>query len=75
MAASAVLLVTGLLSAVVPYWLGLKRLGRLDLAIWIITLPVYLLLMSAASWRALFEVWRRPFAWNKTEHGLARRRR
>ncbi len=74
-AASAVLLVTGLLSAVVPYWLGLKRLGRLDLAIWIITLPVYLLLMSAASWRALFEVWRRPFAWNKTEHGLARRRR
>ncbi len=74
-AASAAMLVGGLLAAVVPCWLGLKRLGRLDLAVWIVTLPVYLLLMSAASWRALFEVWRHPYAWNKTEHGLARRRR
>ena len=74
-AASAALLAAGLVTAVVPSWLGLKRLGRLDLAIWIVTLPAYLLLISAASWRALFEVWRRPYAWNKTEHGLARRRR
>ena len=74
-AASAAVLVGGLLAAAVPCWLGLKRLGRLDLAVWILALPVYLLLVSAASWRALFEVWRRPYAWNKTEHGLARRRR
>jgi len=38
----------------------LKRLGRLDLAIWIVTLPVYLLLVSAACWRALFELWLDP---------------
>ncbi len=74
-AASATMLVGGLLAAIVPCWLGLKRFGRLDLAVWIVTLPAYLLLMSAASWRALFEVWRHPYAWNKTEHGLARRRR
>ncbi len=73
-AASAAVLVGGLLAAIVPCWLGLRRLGRLDLAVWILTLPVYLLLISVASWRALFEVWRRPYAWNKTEHGLARRR-
>jgi cellulose synthase/poly-beta-1,6-N-acetylglucosamine synthase-like glycosyltransferase len=73
-AGSAALLAGGVLAAAWPIVLGLKRLGRLDLAIWIVTLPVYLLLVSAACWRALFELWRDPQGWNKTEHGLARMR-
>jgi len=73
-AGSAALLAGGVLAVAWPIVLGLKRLGRLDLAIWIVTLPVYLLLVSAACWRALFELWRDPQGWNKTEHGLARMR-
>jgi cellulose synthase/poly-beta-1,6-N-acetylglucosamine synthase-like glycosyltransferase len=73
-AGSAALLAGGVLAAAWPILLGLKRLGRVDLAVWIVTLPVYLLLISAACWRALFELWRDPQGWNKTEHGLARMR-
>jgi len=35
-------------------------------------LPVYYLLISAASWAALFDLAIRPFHWAKTEHGRAR---
>ncbi len=36
-------------------------------------LPLWLLMLSLASWRALFQLWRRPFHWEKTEHGLSPR--
>ena len=36
-------------------------------------LPVWMLMLSLAAWRALFELWRRPHHWEKTAHGLARR--
>jgi len=35
-------------------------------------LPVYWLLLSLAAWRALFQLLRDPYRWEKTEHGLAR---
>lgn len=73
-AASAALLAGGSVAALWPALLGLRRMGRLDLAGWLLALPIYLLLVSAAAWRALFELWRDPQAWNKTEHGLARKR-
>jgi cellulose synthase/poly-beta-1,6-N-acetylglucosamine synthase-like glycosyltransferase len=73
-AASAALLAGGAVAAVWPAWLGLRRLGRPDLAPWIATLPLYLMLVSLAAWRALFELRRDPHGWNKTEHGLARGR-
>jgi cellulose synthase/poly-beta-1,6-N-acetylglucosamine synthase-like glycosyltransferase len=38
----------------------------------IATLPLYWLLISAAAWMAVWEFWRRPFHWNKTEHGRPR---
>jgi hypothetical protein len=37
----------------------------------IATLPLYWLLISAAAWVAVWEFLRRPFHWNKTEHGLS----
>ena len=73
-AASATLLAGGAVAAIWPAWLGLRRLGRPDLAPLIVTLPIYLLLVSLAAWRALFELRRDPHGWNKTEHGLARGR-
>jgi hypothetical protein len=38
-------------------------------------LPVYWALMSLAAWQALFQLWRQPFSWEKTTHGVARDRR
>ncbi len=73
-AAAAVLLAGGAAAVLWPVVGGLRRMGRLDLAPWIATLPFYLLLVSVAAWRALFELWRDPQRWNKTEHGLAQRR-
>jgi len=31
------------------------------------------LMLSLAAWRALAELWARPFLWRKTEHGLGPR--
>jgi glycosyltransferase XagB len=42
---------------------------------WLITFPIYLLLISAAAWIALVELVRDPFLWRKTEHGLSPRSR
>ena len=73
-AASVYLMAFGTLSAFWPVILGLKRRGRLDLLGWTALLPIYLLLVSLASWRALYEAIGAPYAWNKTEHGLAKQR-
>jgi hypothetical protein len=34
-------------------------------------MPVYWLLLSLAAWRALYQLLRDPYGWEKTEHGLA----
>ncbi len=49
---------------------GLDR-ARGSLALWALTLPAYYALMSAAAWKALFDLIRRPHHWEKTEHGLS----
>lgn len=69
-----VLLAAGAVGAVWPALAGLARRGRLDLAVWLPTLPVYLLLLSLAAWQAAFEIVGRPYVWAKTEHGRAKRR-
>ena len=38
-------------------------------------MPVYWLLISFAAYRALIQLGHKPFHWEKTEHGLTRRRR
>jgi cellulose synthase/poly-beta-1,6-N-acetylglucosamine synthase-like glycosyltransferase len=51
---------------------GLLR-RRLFSCIWaLLLMPLYWLLLSLAAWRALFQLVRDPYRWEKTEHGLAR---
>jgi cellulose synthase/poly-beta-1,6-N-acetylglucosamine synthase-like glycosyltransferase len=60
-------LVSGLLG-----WMGLAR-RRLRSSAWVLLLmPLHWLLLSLAAWRALYQLVRKPYAWEKTAHGLAR---
>ena len=52
--------------------LGLKRRGLLANA-WVLLLtPLHWLLLSLAVWRAFYQLVVAPYAWEKTEHGLAK---
>lgn len=66
------LMVLGTLVVFLVPALGAKRRGAPELARWLCLIPFYLLLASLAGWLALLEYLRRPFGWNKTQHGLAR---
>lgn len=54
-----------------PLWLGIKRrkLGSHWRALPL--LPLWLAMLTFAAWRALLELWLRPFHWEKTEHGFS----
>jgi hypothetical protein len=48
------------------------RRGLLSIA-WVLLLtPLHWLLLSLAAWRAFYQLIVAPYAWEKTEHGLAR---
>jgi cellulose synthase/poly-beta-1,6-N-acetylglucosamine synthase-like glycosyltransferase len=65
-------LLFGYASNIVLDAIGLRRRGLLSHA-WVLCLtPVYWFLLALAAWRALFQLWRDPTHWEKTEHGLAR---
>lgn len=49
--------------------IGLRRAGKPVSALWVPTLHVYFPLGSLASIKALWELVRRPFYWDKTSHG------
>lgn len=76
-AASSVLwcyvMVTGLLSAFWPVWLGCRR-RRLPFGFAICAMPAYWTLMTIAAWWAVADLLRNPFNWLKTDHGTATRR-
>ena len=55
--------------------LSVVRRGRIRLALHALALPVYWLLISLAAYRALWQLLRSPFLWEKTPHGRARPRR
>ena len=63
-------------------WFSTFFIGAIGLAhrglgtnTWILLLaPLYWIALSIAAWRALFQLVRDPYRWEKTEHGLARRR-
>ena len=64
--------VIGYLSSAILGWLGLSRRGLLSSA-WVLLLtPLHWIFLSVAAWRALHQLFAAPFAWEKTEHGLAR---
>jgi glycosyltransferase XagB len=46
-----------------------RRLGSRSLLLAVPTMPIYWILISAASWRALWDLFVRPHHWHKTEHG------
>ncbi len=54
------------LAAIAPLRRGLGRLSPASLM-----MPLYWILMSAAAWRALFQLLTRPSFWEKTDHGLS----
>jgi cellulose synthase/poly-beta-1,6-N-acetylglucosamine synthase-like glycosyltransferase len=51
--------------------LGMKRQSLLHLWPVLLLLPFYYCLHTLAAWLALYELFWRPFHWDKTEHGLA----
>jgi hypothetical protein len=67
-----VVLVGGYLISAVLGWIGLARRGLLDCAWALLLMPVYWLMLSLAAWRALYQLVRDPYRWEKTEHGLAK---
>ena len=62
----------GLVVMIGPAWLGCRRRRWSDLRGYVLLLPVYFLLVSAAAWLAVLEFVLAPDRWNKTEHGLSR---
>lgn len=64
--------VIGYLTSAFLGWLGLMRRDLLSTA-WVLLLtPLHWLLLSLAAWRAFYQFIVTPYAWEKTEHGLAK---
>jgi cellulose synthase/poly-beta-1,6-N-acetylglucosamine synthase-like glycosyltransferase len=64
----------GFASTVLIGLMGLARRGRLRSG-WVLALtPFYWACLSIAAWRALGQLWRDPYRWEKTEHGLTQSR-
>ena len=72
-ALGVVVIVVGTASVLVPAVLGMVRRGRID-PVALALMPVYYVFVSLAAWQALWQLWRRPFAWTKTPHGRSHRR-
>ena len=68
---SLTVFVFGFVVMVVPAFVALKRRRLRRLLPLVPLLPLYYVLVSAAAWRAMWELIRDPFRWNKTEHGGA----
>lgn len=63
---------TGYIGSIALGWSGLVR-SRLTTTSWVLLLtPLHWLMLSCAGWRALLQLIRTPYHWEKTEHGLAR---
>ena len=63
----------GFASTVIVGVMGLARRGQLRRS-WVLALtPIYWALLSVAAWRALYQLFRDPYRWEKTDHGRAAR--
>ena len=65
-------LTAGYLTSATLGLLGLKRRGLLRHGWVLLLMPVHWVLLSVAAWRALWQLVRDPYRWEKTAHGLAR---
>ncbi len=67
-------IMAGYVSTIVIGVLGLARRRQMRHA-WILALtPLYWICLSIAAWRAIFQYIWSPYRWEKTDHGIARRR-
>lgn len=64
--------IAGYLGSGLLGWIGLARRGLTASAWALLLTPAHWLMLSAAAWRALYQLAAAPYAWEKTEHGLAR---
>ena len=64
----------GVLSTVLTGLLGLARRGRLRTGWILLATPLYWGCLSIAAWRALWQLWRDPWHWEKTEHAVTQSR-
>jgi glycosyltransferase XagB len=55
--------------------LGCYKRERDSLLWYALLTPLYWVLMSISGWRAFFQFFRDPFVWEKTQHGLTKKRR
>lgn len=65
-----VTLAAGILSTVLVGLMGLARRGRLRTGWILLATPLYWGCLSIAAWRALWQLWRDPWHWEKTEHAV-----
>lgn len=68
--AVAVVAIAGHVGTALHLMEGLRRAGQLRLAPCLVLLPLWWLLIGMAAWRAVWQLYRRPFHWEKTMHGL-----
>jgi cellulose synthase/poly-beta-1,6-N-acetylglucosamine synthase-like glycosyltransferase len=66
---------TGYASSAILCMIGLSRRQLVHCAWVLLLMPAHWLLLSWAAWRALYQLIVAPYAWEKTEHGLARHSR
>jgi cellulose synthase/poly-beta-1,6-N-acetylglucosamine synthase-like glycosyltransferase len=67
-------LAVGFLSTIAIGLMGLARRGHLRIGWVLAATPLYWGCLSIAAWRALWQFWRDPYRWEKTEHGLTQDR-
>jgi cellulose synthase/poly-beta-1,6-N-acetylglucosamine synthase-like glycosyltransferase len=67
----AVTLVAGYLTSALLGGVGLARRGLGATAWWLLLMPLHWALLSLAAWRAIWQLIRDPYRWEKTEHGQA----
>ena len=65
-------LIAGYVTSAALGLIGLKRRGLLRHGFVLLLMPLHWLLLSIAAWRALWQLLRDPYRWEKTAHGLAR---
>lgn len=65
-------LISGYSLSILAGMIAAKRRGFISLMADTLTMPAYWLLISASAVKALLQLLRRPFYWEKTVHGLSR---
>ena len=67
-----ILTLLGLQAVVLPALVAMRKRGLRPYGRALLLMPFYYLLVSAATWAALYELIVRPFHWHKTAHGRPR---